>query len=156
MPVKIRMAESEQDAVLVFKAFQMMHAGGTVPGPIDNLKTLTNVIRLVKGPRSCVLMAMAGDELAGICGLIQDVYWWNHDEFLTDKGLFVLPKYENGGTFQALIKAAQQAGDDLGIPVYLTINNGRRKRGAGSKWERIGATLGYTNRGAILAHFQKD
>lgn len=151
--IDIRMAEDDADIVLVFRAFLMMHAEGCVPGPINQVKTLTNVARMVRGPNSAVIMAMAGDdELAGVLALVEDGYWWNDDRFLADKGLYVLPNHRDGDAFERLLGAAAQAGDDAGMAVYLTINNIKRKRGGGSKWERIGATLAYTKQGAILAH----
>lgn len=153
MPIELRIGENEQDAVLTFKAYKAMHDEGLVPGSFDPVKTLRNVLRMVKEPGACVLMVMDGPELAGVLSLYEDGYWWSHDTHLTDKGLFIYPDYRDGEAFAVLMEAAARTSDDLGLPVFITVFNGRRKRGGRSKWERVGATLGYDNRGATIAHY---
>lgn len=155
--IDIRMAEDEADAILAYRAYARMHAEGGVPGanrPLNHLKTLTNVLRMVKGPNSAVIMAMDGDNLAGVLSLVENTYWFGDDDdrFLIDKGLYVAPDYRGGDVLKMLLDAAVNLSDDTGLPVYVTINNLKRRRGAGSKWERIGATLGYINQGAMMAH----
>lgn len=156
MALDLRIAENEQDAVLAFQAYKQMHDEGGVPGGFVPLKTLTNILRMMKGPGSCVLMAMDGEKLAGIISLYQQAYWYGDDRHLIDKGLYVLPEYRDSEALDLLMSSAQHLSDDLGIPCYLFIFNAKRRRGALSKWERIGATLGYTNRGAIIAHFPEN
>lgn len=151
MALELRVAEGRDDAIKAFVLFKAMHEEGLVPGSFHPLKTLSNVLRMVNGPGSCVLMAMNGDEAVGVLGLFEEAYWWSEDRFLGDKGFYVLPKYRDAGAFDVLLQAAQQAGDDLGLQVVITIANHRRKRGTRSKWERVGATLGYSNLGAVIA-----
>lgn len=151
--LEVRLAEGEADAIAAFKAYQQMHAEGCVPGAFDPLKTLTNVLRFIKGPGSVVLLAMDGDTLAGVLTLAESSYWYNQtDKWLCDKGLYVLPEHRNGEAFALLLDAAKSISDDTGLAVFIFINNGNRKRGGRSPWERVGLTLGYENRGAILAH----
>lgn len=153
MAVELRIAESEQDIALIFRAYKQMHDEGGVPGTFHQMKTMTNIVRLVRGPGACVLMAMDGDELAGVLSLYEEAYWWSEDSHIGDKGFYILPEYRQGDAFSVLMTAAKQASDDSGLPVFITIFNAKRRRGAHAEWERIGATLGYINQGAAIAHF---
>lgn len=156
MPIEIHMAEGEIDAILAFRAYAQMHQEGGVPGTISPIKMLTNIFRFMNGPGSVVLLAMEGDLVAGVLTLTEETCWYSEDaRVIGDKGLFVLKDHRDGDAAKQLLEAAQKVGDDAGLPVFITINSGRRKRGARSEWERIGATLGYVNRGATLAHFPK-
>lgn len=154
MAIEVVMAESDVDALLAFRAYQQMHAEGTVPGTIHPVKMLTLLLRWVKGPGSVVLLAMDGDNVAGVLTLVENGFWYALDSetYLSDRGFYVLPDYRGGEVSKLLLNAAKTVGDDAGLSVFITINNGRRKRGGRSGWERIGATLGYVNRGAVLAH----
>jgi hypothetical protein len=153
MALELRMAENERDAVLVFRAYKQMHEEGLVPGALNERKLLFRVLGMVKTPGSVVLMVMDGDTLAGVISLYEQSYWYSDDRHLIDKGLYVVPEYRDGAAFDMLLDAAKSLSDDLGIPCFLFIFNAKRKRGGQrSGWERAGATLGYTNRGAILAH----
>lgn len=152
MPVEVRSADGEADAILVYRAFKAMHQEGGIPGPFHDLKVLTNVLRLVNGPGSVVLMAMDGDTLHGVLGLYQQTYWFNEEAFLEDKGFYVLPEHRDGAAFDALLTEAKALSDTTGLSIYITLNNGLRKRGGRSKWERRGMTLGYHPQGAVLAH----
>lgn len=157
------MAETERDVVLVFRAYKQMHDEGLVPGSFNPTKVLSNVMRLVKGQGACVFMVMDGDKLAAVLSLLEQSYWYaddsrlpagqRNDKHLIDKGLYVLPEYRDGEAIDMLLAQAKETADQLGIPCFLFIFNAKRKRGARSGWERAGATLGYTNRGAILAHY---
>lgn len=154
MPLEVRLAETKEDAEAVFSLYRQMHAEGCVPpSAFHALKTMTNVMRLVSGPGSCVLMAMDGDDVAGVLSLYEEAYWWSEDRHITDKGLYVRPEWRDGGALDLLLNAAKNLSDDTGLPVYLTIFNARRRRGGRSGWERVGATLGYINHGATIAHF---
>lgn len=152
--VEVHMADDEVDAVLAFRAYKQMYDEGGIPGSFGPVKALTHVLRFMKGPGSVVLLAMDGDLVAGVLTLAESGFWFNDDgRWIEDKGLYVLPAYRDGDAFKLLLEAAKDISDDTGLIVVITINNGRRKRGGRSGWERIGATLGYTNRGATLAHF---
>lgn len=154
MALELRIAENMLDVVLVFRAYKQMHEEGLVPGSFKDEKVLGNVLRLMQGPGSIVLMVMDGDKLAGVISLIEQSYWYSEDRHLIDKGLYVLPEYRDGESLKMLMDAAKNAAEDLGLPCYLFVFNAKRPRGGRrSEWERVGATLGYTNRGAILAHF---
>jgi len=142
----IKLAEGDVDAIHAFRAYQTMHGEGLVPGAFDALKTLTNVLRMVRGPGSAVLLAMDGEACAGVLSLWEDGYWWNHERHLIDKGLYVYPAYRDGEAFGLLLNAAKQASDDAGLPLYITIRNLKRPRGHHS-------VRGFINLGATLAHF---
>lgn len=152
--LEVHMADGEVDAVLAFRAYSQMYAEGGIPGSFSPVKTLTHVLRFMKGPGSVVLLVMDGDLVAGVLSLVEQGYWYSEDSrWIGDAGLYVLPDYRNGEAMKLLLEQAKIAGDDAGLPVFITILNGRRKRGGRSEWERLGATLGYSNRGATLAHF---
>ena len=152
--LEVKLAEDEVDAVLTFRALKQMHDEGGLPGTFDALKVLANVLRMVRDPGGAVLMAMDGDVLCGVLPLWEQGYWFSStDRHLIDKGFYVLPDHRNGEAGKLLLDTAKQASDDCGLPVYITIFNGRRKRGGRSQWERVGATLGYTPMGAMMAHF---
>lgn len=162
MPLSLRLAEDHVDAVLIFRALKAMHDEDGVPGEFIPIKVLTRLMRVINGPgddggaNSAALMAMDGDELVGFLLLWEETFWFNESKFLGDKGLYVLPEHRGGDAGKLLLQGAIDASDDCGLPVFITINNGRRKRGSRSPWERVGATLGYTPRGATMAHFPKD
>jgi GNAT superfamily N-acetyltransferase len=151
--IEVTMAEGEVDAVLAFRAYSRMYEEGGIPGTFSAVKTLTNILRFIKGPDTVVLLAIDGDLVAGVLTLAKESFWFSEDGcFIGDKGLYVLPEYRNGETIKALLEAAKTVSEDTGLMVLITINNEKRKRGGRSEWERIGATLGYINRGATLAH----
>lgn len=157
MPLELKVAESPEDIVMVFRAYKAMHDEGLAPGTFDGGKALSRIMRWVAGPNSFVLMVMDGDNLAGVVTMIEETYWWSKDDScLADKGLYVLPEYRDGGAFELLLGAVRDASSDLGVPAAVTIQNIKRKRGARTAWERIGATLGFGILGAIIAHRKED
>lgn len=151
--ITFRLAEDDADAILVFRTYIEMHDEGCVPGPIDKVKTLTNCIAMVQGPKSAVLMAMDGDEIAGVLALVEDGYWWNTERCLADKGLYVRKNFRGTDAIDILLSEAIALSDQTGLPLYITINNLMRRRGGKSPWERLGITLGYHPQGAVLAHY---
>ena len=153
MAIEVRMAEDEVDAVIAYRGLKQMHGEGGIPGTFDDLKVLTNVLRMVKGPGSVVFLAMDGDELAGVLPLWEQGYWYSTDRHLIDKGFYVVPAHRGGEAGKLLLEMAKRTADDTGLPIFITIFNGRRRRGGRSDWERLGATLGYHPQGAVLAHF---
>lgn len=154
--IEVRLAESKEDVVLAYQAYAAMHGEGLAPpdATLSPLKTLTNLFRFMSDPGSVLLLAMDGASVAGVLVLAESTYWFSETgRYISDKGLYVLPQYRGGEAAKVLLSAAQEAGDDAGCPVFITIINERRKRGSRSDWERIGATLGYINKGATLAHY---
>src|SRR3954469_15569803 len=128
MPVEIRFAEDEVDAVLAFRAYTQMYDEGLVPGSFSPVKTLTNVLRCMKGPGSVVLLAMDDDLVAGVLTLAEETCWFSEDaRVIGDKGLYVTKEYRNSEAAKLLLDAAKSVGDDAGLPVFITINSGRRK-----------------------------
>lgn len=148
MALELRIAENEQDAVLAFRAYKEMHSDGFAPGSFHPVKTLTNLLRVIKGPGSALLMAMDGDKLAGVLALIEQSYWYSEDRNLIDKGLYVLPEYRDSGALDILLDAAADLSDDLGIICFIFRLNGVSRRGASSqaRWKRGGN---------IIIHFPK-
>jgi hypothetical protein len=142
---------------MALRAYRQMHDEGGVPGTFSPVKTLTNLFRFMKGPGSVLLLVMDGDVVAGVLVLCESGYWFSEDgRFLEDKGLYVVKDYRDGDALKLLLETAANVGDDAKLPVFITINNGRRTRGGRSAWERVGATLGYVNRGATLAHYPEN
>lgn len=158
MALEVRMAADEVDAVLVFRALKAFHDGGGVPGAFDPVKVLANVLSMVRDPGRTALMAMDGDIVAGVLCLVRaGNYWWSStDSFIEDKGFYVYPQYEGQDAGKLLLDEAKALSDHMRLPVFITVFNGRRKRGGRSQWERLGATLGYQPRGAVLAHFPEN
>jgi hypothetical protein len=156
--LEVRLAQDEADAMLVFHALKAFYDEGGVPGSFDPVKVLANVLSMVKDRGRCALMAMDGDTLAGVLCLVESgPYWWSTtDRFIEDKGFYVYPQYEAGDAGKLLLETARALSDHRQMPVYISIFNARRKRGARSKWERVGATLDYNPRGAVLAHFPEN
>lgn len=157
MAVEVRMAEGEEDAIRAFRLYKQMHDEGSVPGTFHPLKTLSHILRFINGPDSLVLLAMEGGQAVGVLSLVKAGLWWSEDgRFFEDKGLYVVPEHRDGEALKLLLDDVVNLSNDTGIPVFITINSGRRRRGGRSEWERIGATLGYVNRGATLAHFPEN
>lgn len=157
--ISVRLAETKDDVVLAYQAYAAMHAEGLAPADatLSPLKVLTNLFRFMNGPASVLLLVMDGESLAGVLALVESGYWFSETgRFIEDKGLYVAPAYRDGDAIKLLLSAAQETGDDAGCPVFITIFNGQRKRGSHSQWERVGATLGYINKGAILAHYPES
>lgn len=157
MPVDVIIAETKVDAVRAFQTYAKMHAEGGVPGSFSPLKALTSVLRFMQGPGSVVLLAMDGEDAVGVLSLVEAGFWFSEDgRFFEDKGLYIVPGARGGDALKLLLEDAKNLSDDTGIPIFITINSGRRKRGVRSDWERVGATIGYSNRGATLAHFPEN
>lgn len=157
MTIALHMADGPVDAIHAFKAYTAMYAEGLVPGTFSAQKALTNVLRFVNGPDSVVMLAMDGAQCAGVLTLVKSGCWYSEtSRVMEDKGFYVLPTYRGGDARRVLLQGAIDLSDDTGLPVFITVNNGRRKRGTRSDWERIGVTLGYENRGATLAHFPAE
>jgi hypothetical protein len=147
------MAEGAQDAILAFRAYKEMHEASDFPGTFSPVKTLTHILRFIQGPDSVVFLAFDGEDAIGVLTLTKGSFWFSEDGMcLEDKGLFVRAKHR-GEAGKLLLEAARDLSNDTGLIVFITIINGRRKRGGRSEWERIGATLGYSNLGATMAHF---
>jgi hypothetical protein len=153
--IEIRLAQDEVDAVLVFRALKSFYDEGGVPGTFSEVKTLANVLSMVRDPGRAALMAMDGETVAGVLCLVEEgPHWWSEvDYFIQDKGFYVFPQYRQGDAGKLLLQEAKLLSNHRQMPVYVSIFNGRRKRGGRSEWERVGATLGYQPRGAVLAHF---
>lgn len=155
--ITVRPAESELDLVMAMRAYKEMHDGGTVPGSFSARKTFSSLISFIQGPGSVVLLALdEAGELLGLITLAQQSFWFSEDgRCLIDKGLYVRPGEASDGACKALLEAAANLADDMKLDLFITVFNSKRKRGAKSQWARAGETIGYTNRGAVLAHLQE-
>jgi hypothetical protein len=155
--MEVELAETDADAIAVHRILMMMDAEGCGPVPADPADAMQFIFEMMHTDGSCVLMAMDEGALVGTIGLCTAPFWLNLSRsFISDRWLYVIPSHRDGSARKFLMRAAQQIGDDAGAPVYITINNGRRKRGPRSEWERLGATIGYQPLGAVIAHFPED
>jgi hypothetical protein len=134
-----------------------MHAGGTVPGEFSPNRTFKNLLRFMQGPGSCVLLAMDGDDCCGVLTLKVEQTWYSDTyRCIFEKGFFVRDDARGEGVCQALMEKAREVADDLKLDLFFTIFNVKRQRGSRGKWARVGETIGYTNRGAVIAHLQEN
>lgn len=106
--ITIRYAASDQDVVAVHR-FLCVVAGPTLPGPIDPMKSATEVWRATND--EVVLMAVADENLVGTLGLIRVVPWWGSTEYLANRFFFTLPGTRCGKALLREAKAIAVASD---------------------------------------------
>jgi GNAT superfamily N-acetyltransferase len=120
-------AQTDDDIVLVHK-FLCMVSQPILFAPIDPLKSVTEVGRLVKDPGAgFVLMAIEDGMLVGVLGVMTADWWYAHSTFLTDRFFFVVDDWKNKGTGKALEDEALGVARELNV--NLIINGKMRRKG---------------------------
>ncbi len=103
--------------------------------PVNGVKSLQEVIRVVH--EEVAIMVMIGDALVGTMGLVNPVWWYGDEGFLTDRWHFVLPQYDGTPISQALMDEAIKIAKGAGVNF---IHQGRMRRGKNGvyyMWPRI-------------------
>lgn len=92
--------------------------------PVNIVKSLEEVIRVVRD--EAALMLMNGDMMVGTMGIINPVWWYGDEGFLTDRWHFVLPEYDSTPDADLLIDEAIKIAEIAGI---IFIHQGRARPG---------------------------
>lgn len=131
--ITVRFAATEQDAVAIHR-FLCVVAGPSLPGEIDPLDSIQEVLRVVN--EDCALMAMRDDRLVGTMGIIRPGHWWNKKaHFLANRWFFALPGTGAGKLLRDEAEEIAKA-SDLELHIYnetkgrLIILNRHPKRSA--------------------------
>lgn len=99
------------------------HAGA-LRCPINVVKSLQEVIRVTSD--EVALMLMKGDTLIGTMGIINPVWWYGDEGFLTDRWHFVLPAHDSTPAAAMLEDEAVAIANGAGLEF---IHQGRLRRG---------------------------
>ena len=117
----IRYASTEPDVVAVHR-FLLVVAQPAMRGGCNVLKSLNEVVRVAKD--EAALMVMHGDMLVGTMGLIRATWWYNDQEFLTDRWHFVLPAFMHSPTATLLMDEAKAIANAAGLEF---LHNGKAR-----------------------------
>lgn len=92
--------------------------------PVNIVKSLEEVWRVVRD--EAALMLMKGDLMVGTMGIINPVWWYSDEGFLTDRWHFVLPDYDDTPDAGLLLDEAIKIAETAGI---IFIHQGKARRG---------------------------
>lgn len=132
--VEIRYAETDQEITAIHR-FLMVVAAPHLWGSIDVVKSLQEVIRVAA--EEAAIMAIVDGMLVGTMGVIKPVWWYGHDEFLTDRWNFILPQFYHSPVEAALMAEAKMLAENAGLRF---INQGKireMKDGNGLMFPRV-------------------
>jgi hypothetical protein len=108
---EIRYAETEQDMVAMHE-FLLVVAQPAMQCKVNVVKSLQEIIRVTRD--EVALMLVRDGRLIGTMGLVNPVWWYGDEGFLTDRWHFVLPELFATPEAEMLedeaIKIAQAAG----------------------------------------------
>jgi GNAT superfamily N-acetyltransferase len=126
--INIVYASTDADVILVHR-FLCMTSAPQLMVPIDPLKSVTEVNRLVKDPSAgFVLMAIHEGRLVGVFGVMATSWWYGHGDFLVDRFFFVIDAMHNKGVGKMLEAEALKVAQALNVP--LVIHGKTRRKGA--------------------------
>jgi hypothetical protein len=114
MTITVRYAEGDQDVAAIHQ-FLCLVGGPTLPGPINPIKSMIEVRRVVQ--QDCALMAFKNGELVGTLGLIRPEAWWGDLHFLANRWFFTLPRLRAGKPLLKEAIAIAKA-SDLELQIY--------------------------------------
>ena len=130
----VKFAETEQDMVAIHR-FLLWVAKPAMQCPVNGIKSLEEVIRVVRD--EVAIMVMIGDALVGTMGIINPVWWYGDEGFLTDRWHFVLPQYDGTAISQALLDEAVKIANGAGVRFYHQGRPRLAKNGVYYMWPRI-------------------
>ena len=110
--VAIRYAATEQDVTAIHR-FLLVIAAPAMRCPVDVVKSLQEVIRVVRD--EAAIMLMRGDMLVGTMGVIRPTWWYGNGDFLTDRWHFCLPNVMNTPDAALLLDEARAIAGIAGL-----------------------------------------
>lgn len=122
----IRYAETDQDVIAIHR-FLLVVAMPMARGPVDAVKSLEEVIRVVKF--EAALMAIEDGVLVGTMGIVKQSWWYGPGSFMTERWHFVIPGKEHSPAAKMMLDEALAIAREAGIEF---IHQGRirpQKRG---------------------------
>lgn len=101
----IRYAETDQDTIMIHQ-FLLEHAKPAMLCPVNHGKSAREVWRVCT--ENVGIMVFLGGELVGTLGLMEAIWWYGDDGFLTDRWHFVKPEHFHGPAGVALLDEAKK------------------------------------------------
>jgi predicted N-acetyltransferase YhbS len=153
----IRDARTRED-ITALHLLRMIEAKECAPVPVDPKAVASKLMTARENEADhFMLMAVLDGELVGHLCIERASYWYAPDQdFLCDFGFFVLPQHRSSGRVGvALLNEAKEIAEMAGLPLVVCINNPNRRRGTGSREEKLASLLRYVPAGSIF-HFKKD
>lgn len=92
--------------------------------PVNGIKSLQEIIRVVN--EEAALMLIQNGVMVGTMGIINPVWWYGDEGFLTDRWHFVLPQFMNTPTAAMLMDEAIKLAKTAGISF---VHQGKIRRG---------------------------
>jgi GNAT superfamily N-acetyltransferase len=122
-PRLIRLAESGQDALVIFR-FLCAVARPVLHCPINHEKSFAEIRRVVaERDYGFAYMAFEGAELVGTLGAIFVSWWYGDDHFFTDRWFFTLPGHRWAGP--RLLAEADAIARAVGVPLIVNLKQRR-------------------------------
>jgi GNAT superfamily N-acetyltransferase len=119
----IRPAESEQDALLIFR-FLCAVARPVLHCAISKEKSCAEIRRVVaERDYGFAHMAFDGGRLVGTLGAIFVSWWYGDDHFFTDRWFFALPGHRWAGA--RLLAEADAIARAVGVPLIVNLKQRR-------------------------------
>ena len=112
-PVAVRYAESDDDVIEIHK-FLCVVAGPNLPGPVNPLKSINEVWRVVHD--EFALMAMQDGRLVGTLGVIRADFWWGDVPFFANRWAFCL---RDAKAWKPLLREAKSIAKECGVEFHL-------------------------------------
>ncbi|HWW46326.1 MAG TPA: hypothetical protein VNZ94_00605 [Xanthobacteraceae bacterium] len=124
--VEVRAAVSDQDAIAIHR--MLMQNGHEIAiAPVNPVKVMQEVYGLIKADAgAATLMAMDGDELVGVLGLVQVPFWYSDDHLIMDRIFYVLPA-NRGTAGRRLVSAARSIADGAKQILMIAQTNPTRR-----------------------------
>ena len=104
--------------------FLLVVASPVLQCPVNGLKSLQEIMRVVKD--EVAIMLIADGRLVGTMGIINPTWWYGDIPFLTDRWHFVLPEFDSTEHSELLLDEAIKIADAAGLKFY---HQGRIRQG---------------------------
>lgn len=101
----IRYAETDADVIMIHQ-FLLEYAKPAMLCPVNHGKSAREVWRVCN--ENVGIMVFFNGELVGSLGLMEAVWWYGDDSFLTDRWHFVKPEHFHGPVNAALLDEAKK------------------------------------------------
>jgi GNAT superfamily N-acetyltransferase len=94
-----------------------LHAAEWTHLPLDRIKALHHLLGCLEA--GVVLLALVGDDPAGVLMLAPDSYWFSDRIVLVDRMFYVRPQFRRQRVWHALLREAKAISAETGVPVYF-------------------------------------
>jgi len=126
--------ERDRDILAIFN-FLIDVGGPAILGPIDNMKAITEIGRIVTDPyrvelpppNSFAIVAESYGRIVGAIGVVTMEDWYGPRTYMTNRWYFVHPGLAHSGIGTSLLAEAGAMANQIGMDLVIHRNNHHRR-----------------------------